>query len=239
MDRRTATRLSKFLSLVLRHRPDDYGLVMDDQGFVDFDSLIDVLVAEDIVAETAEDDVMELVEGSERRRFQVVGNRIRALYGHSSRVRLNYPPDEPPEVLWHGTTPEHAARVRDEGLEPAGRAFVHLSSTEDEAYAVGGRHADSPVLVRVDTRAAREHGLTFHRATELIWLCPTLPADVCHVPDDLPEPAPAPPRPPRDHAAPREPMPPSAPPARPAVRTVDPAAEGEFKRRTRKKGGRR
>src|SRR5262245_49066108 len=54
MDRRTATRLSKFLSLVLRHRPDDYGLAMDEQGFVDFESLIDVLVAEDIVAETAE-----------------------------------------------------------------------------------------------------------------------------------------------------------------------------------------
>ncbi len=244
MDRRTATRLSKFLSLVLRHRPDDYGLSMDEQGFVDFDSLIDVLVAEDIVAETAEDDVMELVEGSERRRFQVVGNRIRALYGHSSRVRLNYPPDDPPDVLWHGTTPEHAAQIRDEGLSPMGRAYVHLSSTQDEAHAVGGRHTDDPVLVRVDTRAAREQGLTFHRATELIWLCPALPADVCQVPEDLPERPAATERPVREHAPrearePREPLPPSAPPARPSVRSVEPAADGEFKRRTRKKGGRR
>ncbi len=240
MDRRTATRLSKFLSLVLRHRPDDYGLAMDEQGFVDFDSLIDVLVAEDIVAETAEDDVMELVEGSERRRFQVEGNRIRALYGHSSRVRLNYPADDPPDVLWHGTTPEHAARIRDEGLSPMGRAYVHLSSTEDEAHSVGARHTDDPVLVRVDTRAALGKGLTFHRATELIWLCPALPADVCRVPDDLPEPSEAPARPrEREAHERREPLPPSPPPVRPGVRPVEPAAEGEFKRRTRKKGGRR
>lgn len=235
MDRRTATRLSKFLSLVLRHRPDDYGLAMDEQGFVDFDSLIDVLVAEDIVAETAEDDVMELVEGSERRRFEVDGKRIRALYGHSSRIRLDYPPDEPPGVLWHGTTAEHAQRVRSQGLEPEGRAFVHLSSTEDDARSVGGRHTDFPVLVSVDTRAAREKGLSFHQATELIWLCPSLPADVCTVPDDLPQ---AERRP-----APRavEPGIPAPPPAAPSgIRRVEPeGGEGAFKPRTRKKGSRR
>jgi putative RNA 2'-phosphotransferase len=231
MDRRTATRLSKFLSLVLRHRPDDYGLAMDEQGWVDFESLIDVLVAEDIVAETAEADVMELVEGSERRRFQVDGNRIRALYGHSARIRLDYPPDDPPAVLWHGTTPEHAARVRGEGLKPEGRAFVHLSSTEEEARAVGARHTDAPVLVRVDARGALERGVTFHQATELIWLCPALDADVCAVPDELPESHPRPAR----VAPPRAPRPETGRPPVP-----EPVAEsGEFRRRTRKKGSRR
>ena len=225
MDRRTATRLSKFLSLVLRHRPDDYGLAMDEQGFVDFESLIDVLVAEDIVAETAEQDVLELVEGSERRRFQVDGGRIRALYGHSARIHLAYPPDDPPDQLWHGTTPEHAAQVRHEGLHPAGRAFVHLSSTEEEARAVGSRHTDHPVLVRIDTQVARRSGITFHQATDLIWLCPSLPSDACRVPEDV--------------AA----EPPAGPAPRPAaaggVKVVPAEAAGEFKRRTKKRGSRR
>lgn len=227
MDRRTATRLSKFLSLVLRHRPDDYGLAMDEQGFVDFESLIDVLVAEDIVAETAEQDVLELVEGSERRRFQIDGGRIRALYGHSSRIPLNYPPDDPPSKLWHGTTTEHAMQIRENGLQPAGRAFVHLSSNEDEALAVGGRHSEQPILVQIDTAVAREHGIEFHRATELIWLCPALPREACDVPAELP----------------REPM---APPPRASVvervtdapDTPDPPS-AEFKRRMRKRGSRR
>jgi putative RNA 2'-phosphotransferase len=225
MDRRTATRLSKFLSLVLRHRPDDYGLAMDEQGFVDFESLIDVLVAEDIVAETAEQDVLELVEGSERRRFEIEGGRIRALYGHSSRIPLAYPSDDPPEALWHGTTPEHAAQVRAKGLQPAGRAFVHLSSTEEEARAVGGRHSEHPVLVRIDTRAAREHGIDFHQATELIWLCRSLPPEACVIPEDVP-----------DGPPPQSPSPSTAT----GSVTVVPAAQAtEFKRRMRKKGSRR
>lgn len=231
MDRRTATRLSKFLSLVLRHRPDDYGLAMDEQGFVDFESLIDVLVAEDIVAETAEQDVLELVEGSERRRFQIDGGRIRALYGHSSRIRLDYPPDDPPDSLWHGTTPEHAAQIRDGGLQPAGRAFVHLSSNEDEARAVGGRHSENPILIQIETSVARAHGIEFHRATELIWLCPSLPKEACVVPDDIPD-APPPPPPSSAPPAPRA----SAPGS---VSVVPAPSSGEFKPRMRKRGSRR
>ena len=79
IDRRQATRLSKFLSLVLRHRPDDYGLEMDDRGSVDLNDLIDVLVAEDILAEDAELAIQDLVEGSERRRFAIENGRWRPL----------------------------------------------------------------------------------------------------------------------------------------------------------------
>ena len=112
MDRKQATRLSKFLSLVLRHRPDEYGLHMDEVGFVDFESLIDVIVAEDIAAETAEDDVREIVEGSDRRRFEIRDGKIRALYGHSSRVLLDYPDQDPPERLYHGTSVASASRPK-------------------------------------------------------------------------------------------------------------------------------
>lgn len=233
MDRRISTRLSKFLSLVLRHRPDEYDLQMDSEGFVDFDSLIDVLVAEDILAEDAEEHVRELVEGSDRKRFEIVDGRIRALYGHSSRIRLNYPADDPPPVLYHGTTPEVARRVGDEGLKPAGRALVHLSGTEEEALSVGGRHTDTPVLIKVDTVAALEAGIGFHQATELIWLCPSLPAGVLEIPELPPADAPRPPQ--------------SAPPVGPVgprqggsgVKMVQPGASEGFQRRTRKKGDRR
>jgi putative RNA 2'-phosphotransferase len=241
MDRRMATRLSKFLSLVLRHRPDEYGLRMDPQGWVDFEDLIDVLAAEDILGENAEETVEELVEGSERRRFEIRDGRIRALYGHSSRVTLDYPEDEPPETLYHGTTLEAARRVREEGLLPAGRAYVHLSSTEAEAMNVGRRHEDHPVLIRVDTFAAIEKGLKFHQATELIWLCPALPADVCEVPE-LPEAPPRVERPPRPAAGPRtgdDPRPPGpAGGGGGGVQIVTPDPDQGFQRRTRKKNRR-
>jgi putative RNA 2'-phosphotransferase len=237
MDRRIATRLSKFLSLVLRHRPDDYGLRMDKHGWVDFADLIDVLAAEDIVGEDAEQIVQDLVEGSDRQRFEIDGGKIRALYGHSDRVRLELPEDEPPEVLFHGTTVESARRVAQEGLQPMGRAYVHLSSTEEEALSVGRRHDDDPVLIRIDTFAAIEKGLRFHQATEHIWLSPALPPDVCRVPE-LPaesaaRPAAAPPRP----AVPTAPRP-AAGPRSEGVRVIAPDPDEGFKRRTRKKNRR-
>jgi putative RNA 2'-phosphotransferase len=222
---------------------------MDSQGWVDFEDLIDVLAAEDILGENAEATVEELVEGSERRRFEIRDGKIRALYGHSSRVKLTYPEDEPPDTLYHGTTLDAARRVREEGLLPAGRAFVHLSSTRDEAINVGRRHEDDPVLIEIDTFAAIEKGLRFHQATELIWLCPALPADVCRVPE-LPDAPPRAPRPdprPRQEDAPRpDPRPrreDAPPPPRPAaggagVQIVNPDPGQGFQRRTRKKNRR-
>ncbi|NNE42725.1 MAG: RNA 2'-phosphotransferase, partial [Gemmatimonadetes bacterium] len=186
MDRRIATRLSKFLSLVLRHRPDEYGLKMDLEGWVDFDDLIDVLAAEDVVGENAEEIVQDLVNSGDRPRFQIADGKIRALYGHSSRVNLDYPECEPPDTLYNGTSVENARSIKENGLPPAGRAYVHLSSTAEEALSIGRRHDDDPVLIEIDTFAAIETGIKFHQATALIWLCPALAANVCRVPE-LPE----------------------------------------------------
>lgn len=236
MDRREATRLSKFLSLVLRHRPDEYGLHMDDEGFVDFESLIDVIVAEDIAAETAEDDVREIVEGSDRARFEIADGKIRALYGHSSRVPLKYPEHDAPARLYHGGPVGVARKIAERGIQPAGRAMVHLSSTADEAMAVGRRNDPDPVIVEVDTAVAGEHGVTFYQATEKIWLCPPIPAEACIVPE-LPE------------APPKSSAPLATGPigrvdggSNPGLQRVEAPAEdqGGFKRRTKKKAtGRR
>jgi putative RNA 2'-phosphotransferase len=175
------------------------------------------------------------VEGSDRRRFEIRDGRIRALYGHSSRIHLNYPADDPPPVLYHGTTAETAHRIAREGLKPAGRALVHLSGTEEEAIAVGGRHTESPVLIKVDTAKALDEGIGFHQATDLIWLCTALPVEALEIPEipDLPE---------RERTAPprREAGPPV--PSRPptgGVQVVQPDSSGGFQRRTRKKGDRR
>lgn len=247
MDRRQATRLSKFLSLVLRHRPDDYGLEMDDRGSVDLNDLVDVLVAEDILADGAEDDLRELVEDSERQRFAIENGRVRALYGHSARVHLSFPEHEPPDLLFHGTTSEEARRIREEGLLPEDRAHVHLSGTREEAMSVGRRHTDFPVLLEIRTRVARDAGVRFTQASGVIWLSNAIPLDAIQFPEttDEPEPAPRASLPP-PLAAPRPaPMrtssPTSASPAAEtsAVRVVDAEEDGEFKRRTRKKGGRR
>lgn len=224
MDRKLATRLSKFLSLVLRHRPDDFGLRMDEQGFVLVEDIVDVIVAEDILAEDVEETLQELIEGAERPRFEIVEGRIRALYGHSSRIRLDYPEDDPPVELYHGAGVPAARRIVQEGIKPAGRAYVHLSATEEEALSVGSRQTEEPVLIRVDTAHARSEGVRFHQASEMIWLCGPVPAESCRVPE-LPELA--------------EPEPKPADSGGQGVTNAARGSEGEFKPRTRKKRPRR
>ncbi len=224
MDRKLATRLSKFLSLVLRHRPDDFGLRMDEEGFVPVEDIVDVIVAEDILAEDVEETLHELVEEAERPRFEIVEGRIRALYGHSSRIRLEYPEDEPPAELYHGTGIPTARRIVREGIKPAGRAYVHLSATEEEALSVGSRQTEQPVLIRIDTAHARREGVRFHQASEMIWLCGPVPAESCRVPE-LPE-------------FPSQETKPERSGATDAGNTT-PGNDGSFKPRTRKKRPRR
>lgn len=239
MDRRQATRLSKFLSLVLRHRPDDYGLRMDDRGGVDMSDLIDVLVAEDVLAEEAEECIRELCEGSERRRFAIEDGRVRALYGHSSRVRLNLPEHSPPETLYHGTTGTLARRFQSIGLLPEDRAHVHLSGTREEALSVGRRHTDYPVLLEIDTAFARSTGVKFSQASEVIWLSDAIPVEAIRFPVLEAEAVP----PPRPVASTQATVPSvrSAPaPSGVRMLTGEGDAEGDFKRRTKKKAtGRR
>ncbi len=139
MDRRHSTRLSKFLSLVLRHRPDDYGLSMDERGGVDLQDLIDVLVAEDILAEEAEESLRDLVDGSERRRFAIENGRMRALYGHSARVRLELPEHDPPDTLFHGTDLGTSAPHSERRL--ASRGSGARASFRDRGGSALGRRA--------------------------------------------------------------------------------------------------
>ena len=77
-----------------------------------------------------------LVEESERKRFEIVGNRIRALYGHTVPVYLRLEEDTQVEWLYHGTTAEAAKEILEQGLKPMKRMWVHLSPTIDIAKRV-------------------------------------------------------------------------------------------------------
>src|SRR5688572_3562418 len=210
---------------------------MDDRGSVDLNDLIDVLVAEDILAEDAELAIQDLVEGSERRRFAIENGRMRALYGHSARVRLSLPEHDPPDTLYHGTTYSDARQIRDEGLRPAERAHVHLSATAEEAISVGRRHTDNPVLLEIDTALAREAGVKFSQASDVIWLSDAIPLEAIRFPE-IPAATPVAPRPTPSAAVSAARAPANTPRAPAQTPEEDPAAQ-EFRRRTRKKSSRR
>lgn len=161
----TLERLSRFLSYLLRHRPQDYPLRFDSQGFVDWGELIEMVQAR--FPEISEEEVVEVVEGSDKKRFEIKKGKVRATYGHSFPVDLGLDDVEPPESLYHGTARDLAQSILREGLKPRGRQYVHLSSSIEEAMAVGKRRDPSPAVLVIHSQNAHASGIRFYRSGPL------------------------------------------------------------------------
>ena len=153
------------MSYLLRHNPEN--LRMDRYGFVNIDELMDKLNEHFQIDKKL---LFEIVEKSERKRFEISENRIRALYGHTLPVRLELEEDETVKVLYHGTT-QVAAKILRTGLKRMKRKWVHLSPTIEIAIEVGTRRTNNPVILEIDAEAARKAGVKFYKATDKVYIC--------------------------------------------------------------------
>jgi len=170
MEQDLKTKVSRYMSYLLRHNPEN--LKMDRNGFVVLDELLQKLTER---FQTDKKFVFEIVEKSDRKRFQIVENRIRALYGHTIPVRVELEEDKTVKVLYHGTTPEAAAKILKTGLKPMKRRWVHLSPTIKIATEVGLRRAKNPVILEINAETARKEGLKFYKATDKVYVCDAIP----------------------------------------------------------------
>jgi putative RNA 2'-phosphotransferase len=169
-------QLSKFLSLVLRHKPDAIGLSLDAQGWAGLDDLIEKSNAAGTRFDR--DDLLRVVKTSDKKRFSVSsdGLRIRAAQGHSLSVELGLSPRQPPPVLYHGTATRFVASILSEGLKPQARQYVHLSVDESTARRVGERHG-RPYIVQVDALSMYTRGFQFYLADNGVWLTDHVPPE--------------------------------------------------------------
>lgn len=165
------TRVSKLMSYLLRHDPQD--LKMDKKGFVKLNDLLEKV--REYYPKVNRELLVEIVERSERKRFEIIGDRIRALYGHSIHVDLHLEEDRKVKVLYHGTTLRAAKNILKEGLRPMDRKWVHLSASPEIAIEVGKRRSKHPIILRIDAKKAREDGVRFYKATKGIYLCKYVP----------------------------------------------------------------
>jgi len=159
-------KVSRYVSYLLRHDPEN--LKMDRHGFVFVDELLEKLNER---FEIEKELIFEIVERSDRKRFEIVGNKIRALYGHTIPVELELEEDTTVKVLYHGTTPEAVSKILKAGLKPMKRRWVHLSPTMEIAEEVGLRRTRNPVILEIDVEAARKNGLGFYKVTDKVYIC--------------------------------------------------------------------
>jgi putative RNA 2'-phosphotransferase len=170
------TALSKEISYALRHAPQEYVLTLDEQGWAQVEDLINALKKRQEYSALTAQDIADMIQASEKKRHELVSNRIRALYGHSTEDKIKKDAIRPPDILYHGTPHKFLQKILEQGLIPKDRQYVHLSQDKETAIAVGKRRDTDPVVLRINAVTAWKDGLKFYHGNDTIWLADGIPA---------------------------------------------------------------
>ena len=176
--------MSKAVSHALRHAPWVYELELDAEGWAPVEQLLAALREKGGAwTEVDRAAIERMMAAADKQRYELSGDRIRALYGHSVPGRIDKKPGIPPAELFHGTAPETATVIKADGLKPMRRQFVHLSADREMAIAVGGRKSPQPVILTIDAEAAAKAGIAFYEGNERVWLADFVPAEFIALPE--------------------------------------------------------
>jgi putative RNA 2'-phosphotransferase len=180
VDDKRRLRISKFMSLVLRHEPEKANLTLEPGGWVLIDDLL--RGAETAGCRISRSELNMVVQKCEKQRFAIdeTGTKIRANQGHSTEVDLQLQPVEPPAELFHGTAERNLADVLRDGLFKMERHHVHLSPDTQTATKVGSRHG-KPVILVIDTAKMRTDGHVFYCSANGVWLVEHVPPQYLRV----------------------------------------------------------
>ena len=162
-------KLSKFISLILRHKPEEIGITIDDFGWAKVEDLInginksgrqiDMNILEEIVR----------TDNKQRYSFNEDKTKIRANQGHSIPVKVELKELEPPNVLYHGTAAKSLEGIKYQGIKSMSRLYVHLSKDIETAVQVGKRHGECFVLM-IDANRMYRNGIKFYLSENGVWL---------------------------------------------------------------------
>jgi len=166
--------VSRFLSFVLRHKPDAAGITLDSKGWAKVDELIEGVSKTHPITLGLLEKIVE-TDDKQRYSFNIDKTLIRANQGHSIDVDVELEKVVPPQYLWHGTAEKYVESIENNGLIPKTRLYVHLSSDIATAQRVGARHGQV-VIYRIDALRMYEHGFEFFKSANNVWLVKSVPA---------------------------------------------------------------
>ena len=173
---RELIKVSKFLSLVLRHAPEKIDLTLDKEGWVDVDDLITRISANGGKLNLGI--LKEVVAENNKKRFTFSddGKKIRANEGHSIKVDLGLEEKQPPRMLFHGTVGHFLSGIREKGLVKGSRNYVHLSATIKVAIEVGKRRG-KPIVLLIESGKMYDQGYKFYLSKNMVWLIDYVPVN--------------------------------------------------------------
>ena len=167
-------KLSVFVSLILRHKPEVINISLDKEGYANVNELIDGINASGrkITMEILED----IVNTDDKCRYSFNENKtkIRANQGHSVKVDVGLREVNPPKVLYHGTADRNLDSILNFGIKKGSRLYVHLSDNLETATKVGKRHGN-PCVLQVNAERMSKDGYKFYLSDNGVWLVDFVP----------------------------------------------------------------
>lgn len=171
---KNCTKISKYISLILRHKPEVIGIELDRNGWCDIDALIEGINKS---GELITRDILEsIVINDDKQRYSIDNekNRIRANQGYSISVDIELELRVPPTVLYHGTVGKFISSIKEQGLVKGQRQYVHLSQYSKTAVTVGKRRG-IPIILEIDSKRIHEDDYKFYISSNNVWLCDHIP----------------------------------------------------------------
>lgn len=173
MGKKEKIKISKTMSYFLRHQLQKAGFKMVHDGFVDLGELMKKL-KEHLNKDISEDIIREIVASDAKKRYTIIDGKIRANYGHSVSVNIDYHEKKPPKILYHGTSIHQIEKIKTEGIRSMNRNYVHLSTDIKTAKSVGGRHG-KPFILKINAEQMYNDGYKFFLSESNIWLTDHVP----------------------------------------------------------------
>lgn len=161
--------LSIYLSMILRHRPQEAHITLDEHGWANVDELLAGISATGRKMDMAMLEEIVATDKKQRYSFSPDKTLIRANQGHSIPVDVELKEQEPPEFLYHGTAMAFLDSIKAEGIKPMSRLYVHLSKDIKTAVTVGKRHGE-PAVLKVSSKEMYRAGCLFYLSENGVWL---------------------------------------------------------------------
>lgn len=171
----TKNETSKFIALILRHKPETIGITLDEHGWANVEELVAGIAKQQAFDRDMLEEIVR-TDSKMRYSFNEDHTLIRANQGHSIPVDVELEEKTPPDILWHGTGEKYVSSINAQGLIPKSRLYVHLSADYDTAVKVGSRHG-KPVVYTVSAGDMQKAGYQFYQSVNGVWLTKRVPAE--------------------------------------------------------------
>jgi putative RNA 2'-phosphotransferase len=170
--------ISKFISLLLRHKPEVGNVTLDKNGWCNVNDLIIAVNNRYNCDDFSMENLEDIVSTDNKKRYSFNDDKtlIRANQGHSVNVDVNLKECEPPKVLYHGTAKKSVDGIEKYGIKPMSRLYVHLSKDIDTAIKVGSRHG-KVVVYKIDIEKMIKDGYKFYISENDVWLTKIVPVE--------------------------------------------------------------